>query len=177
MQFLEANGARLHYQLDGAAGLPVLMLSNSLGANLAMWDLQVPALVRHFRVLRYDTRGLGASEVTPGPYTMEQLGRDVIGLLDALAIERVRFCGLSMGAMIGMWLGRTPRNAWKNWRSAIQRHVLVRPRPGIAGSQPSARTAWRPSSTPPWHAGSGPKRWSSIPSVWRLSGKCCARPQ
>lgn len=105
MQFLEVNGARLHYQFDGAAGLPVLMLSNSLGANLAMWNLQMPVLVRYFRVLRYDTRGLGASEVTPGPYTMEQLGLDVIGLLDGLAIERVRFCGLSMGGMIGIWLG------------------------------------------------------------------------
>lgn len=105
MEFLEANGARLHYRLEGAEGLPVLMFSNSLGANLSMWDLQMPALIPHFSVLRYDTRGLGASEVTPGSYTIAQLGQDVLGLLDQLHIDRVRFCGLSMGGQIGMWLG------------------------------------------------------------------------
>ena len=63
------------------------------------------ALQPNFRILRYDTRGHGQSSVTPGDYTIEQLGCDVIGLLDALHLDRVNFCGLSMGGMIGMWLG------------------------------------------------------------------------
>lgn len=95
----------LNYQLDGPEGAPVLVLSNSLGTNLHMWDTQLPALTAHFRVLRYDTRGHGQSLVTEGPYSIEQLGRDVLALLDALQIERAHFCGLSMGGLIGQWLG------------------------------------------------------------------------
>ena len=92
-------------RVDGAPDGPVLVLSNSLGTDLSMWEPQMPALVARFRVLRYDTRGHGASTVTPGPYTIGQLGRDVLMLLDALKIRRAHFCGLSMGGMIGMWLG------------------------------------------------------------------------
>jgi 3-oxoadipate enol-lactonase len=95
----------LHYQLDGPASAPVLVLSNSLGTDLHMWDAQVPALSEHFRVLRYDTRGHGRSLVTPGPYSIEQHGRDVLAMLDALDLQRVHFCGLSMGGLIGQWLG------------------------------------------------------------------------
>jgi 3-oxoadipate enol-lactonase len=95
----------LNYQLDGPEGAPVLVLSNSLGTDLHMWDTQVPAFAAHFRVLRYDTRGHGGSLVTGGPYSIEQLGQDVLALLDALKIERAHFCGLSMGGLIGQWLG------------------------------------------------------------------------
>ncbi|GGU66323.1 3-oxoadipate enol-lactonase [Pseudomonas laurentiana] len=95
----------LNYQIDGPEGAPVLVLSNSLGTNLHMWDTQLPAFAAHFRVLRYDTRGHGQSLVTEGPYSIEQLGRDVLALLDALQIERAHFCGLSMGGLIGQWLG------------------------------------------------------------------------
>jgi len=70
-----------------------------------MWDAQVPALEKDFRVLRYDTRGHGQTALTPGPYTIEQLAQDVVGLLDALRLDRVHFCGLSLGGMTGMWLG------------------------------------------------------------------------
>lgn len=105
MPFIDHDGARIHYRFDGAESASVIVLSNSLGTNLAMWDGQVPALAARFRVLRYDTRGHGQSSVTPGPYSMTQLGRDVVHLLDALEIERAHFCGLSMGGMIGMWLG------------------------------------------------------------------------
>lgn len=105
MPFAESNGARIHYQFDGPAGAPVLVLSNSLGTNFSMWDPQIPALTSRYRVLRYDTRGHGQSAVTPGPYSIMQLGRDVVGLLDAAGIDRAHFCGLSMGGMIGMWLG------------------------------------------------------------------------
>jgi 3-oxoadipate enol-lactonase len=95
----------LNYQLDGPEGAPVLVLSNSLGTDLHMWDTQVPAFAAHFRVLRYDTRGHGQSLVTEGPYSIEQLGRDVLSLLDALQIDKAHFCGLSMGGLIGQWLG------------------------------------------------------------------------
>ncbi len=104
-RFVDIDGARIHCRIDGSAGAPVLVLSNSLGTDLAMWDPQMPALAREFRVIRYDTRGHGASEATPGPYRIDRLGRDVVGLLDALKIERAHFCGLSLGGMTGMWLG------------------------------------------------------------------------
>ncbi|WP_448680318.1 3-oxoadipate enol-lactonase [Pseudomonas nicosulfuronedens] len=94
----------LNYQLEGPTGAPVLVLSNSLGTDLHMWDAQIPAFTEHLRVLRYDTRGHGASLVTPGPYSIEQNGRDVLALLDALDIPRAHFCGLSMGGLIGQWL-------------------------------------------------------------------------
>ena len=103
--FVEVRGARFHIRFDGPADAPVLMLSNSLGTNLAMWAPQMDALTARFRVLRYDSRGHGKTEVTPGPYNIEQLARDIVGLLDALRLPRVHFCGLSMGGMVGMWLG------------------------------------------------------------------------
>ena len=81
------------------------MLSNSLGTTLHMWDPQVAALTQHFRLVRYDRRGHGKSGVPNGPYTMEMLGRDVLAVLDALKIEKINWCGLSMGGMVGMWLG------------------------------------------------------------------------
>jgi 3-oxoadipate enol-lactonase len=103
--FVQLAEGELHYQLDGPLDAPVLVLSNSLGTDLHMWDAQIAAFTEHFRVLRFDTRGHGKSLVTPGPYSIEQLGRDVLALLDALHIERAHFCGLSMGGLIGQWLG------------------------------------------------------------------------
>src|SRR5271156_2837351 len=105
MAFVEKNGDKIHYALTGATNAPVIVFSNSLGANLSMWDPQLPEIEKTFRILRYDTRGLGQSSATPGPYSIEQLARDVLALLDALKIQRANFCGLSMGGMIGMWLG------------------------------------------------------------------------
>lgn len=105
MAHLQLADGVLNYQLEGPEHAPVLVLSNSLGTNLHMWDTQVPLWTKHFRVLRYDTRGHGDSLVTEGPYSIEQLGRDVLALLDALQIERAHFCGLSMGGLIGQWLG------------------------------------------------------------------------
>lgn len=99
------DGCRLAWRSDGPADAPVLLLSNSLGTAMAMWDDQVATLASRFRVLRYDTRGHGASMVMPGDYSLDRLGRDVIELLDALGIERVHFCGLSLGGMTGQWLG------------------------------------------------------------------------
>ncbi len=107
MAFVQLADGELHYQLDGPEHAPVLVLSNSLGTDLHMWDGQIPLFAEHFRVLRFDTRGHGRSLVTPGPYNIEQLGRDVLALLDALHIERAHFCGLSMGGFIGQSLAIT----------------------------------------------------------------------
>jgi 3-oxoadipate enol-lactonase len=105
MSILETDQVNLHYQIEGPADAPVLVLANSLGTELGMWAPQMPRLLEHFRVLRHDARGHGQSQVAPGPYTIAQLASDVIALLDHLQIERADFCGLSMGGMIGMWLG------------------------------------------------------------------------
>lgn len=104
MSFVQLADGQLHYQLDGPTAAPVLVLSNSLGTDLHMWDEQIPAFTEQFRVLRYDTRGHGQSLVSEGFYSIEQNGRDVLALLDALDIAKVHFCGLSMGGLIGQWL-------------------------------------------------------------------------
>lgn len=95
----------LDYELVGPADAPVLMLAGSLGSTQQMWDPQVSALRDRFRVPRYDHRGHGGSSVPPGPYSIERLASDAVGLLDGLGIERAAFCGLSLGGMVGMWLG------------------------------------------------------------------------
>jgi 3-oxoadipate enol-lactonase len=105
MAFVDANGIRIHYEFSGSDGLPVVVFSHSLGANLGMWEAQAGALAGRFRVLRYDGRGHGESSVPAGPYTAGDLGRDVLGLLDALEIGQANFCGLSMGGVVGQWLG------------------------------------------------------------------------
>jgi 3-oxoadipate enol-lactonase len=99
------DGVELHYRLDGPDNAPVLVLSNSLGTDLGMWEPQMSVLAEHYRVLRYDTRGHGQSGLPPKPYQVDRLGRDVLTLMDGLGIDRAMFCGLSMGGMTGMWLG------------------------------------------------------------------------
>jgi 3-oxoadipate enol-lactonase len=94
----------LHHRVDGPSTAPPLMLCNSLGATLEMWDPQVSGLTAQFRLVRYDRRGHGRSPVPPGPYSIEDLGRDALAVLDDLGLERVSFCGLSIGGMTGMWL-------------------------------------------------------------------------
>jgi 3-oxoadipate enol-lactonase len=102
---LAVAGLHLHYELDGKSDAPVVVLSNSLGTALDMWDAQLDALKTRFRVLRYDTRGHGGTDAPPGPCSIDDLGRDVLTLLDALGIERAHFCGISMGGLTGQWLG------------------------------------------------------------------------
>ena len=99
------DGCTIHVEVEGPQNAPVLMLSNSLGTNLHMWDDQVAPWSRHFRLVRYDRRGHGQSSVPKGPYTMERLGRDVLAVIDALDIAKINWCGLSMGGMVGQWLG------------------------------------------------------------------------
>jgi 3-oxoadipate enol-lactonase len=104
------DGCTIHVEVEGREQAPVLMLSNSLGTNLHMWDEQVAPFTRHFRLVRYDRRGHGRSSVPKGPYTMERLGRDVLCVLDGLGIDKINWCGLSMGGMVGMWLGANAAN-------------------------------------------------------------------
>ncbi|NEC18476.1 3-oxoadipate enol-lactonase [Streptomyces parvus] len=99
------DGVRIAYRFDGDENKPVLLLSNSIGTDLHMWDGQVPALTEHFRLLRYDARGHGASDVPSGPYSMDRLGRDAVELLDALGLRRVHVLGLSLGGVVAQWLG------------------------------------------------------------------------
>jgi 3-oxoadipate enol-lactonase len=94
-----------HHVVTGPEDAPPLVLSNSLGATLAMWDPQADALAERFRLIRYDTRGHGGSDIPPGPYSIDDVGQDVLDLLDHLGIERTHFAGLSLGGMTGMWLG------------------------------------------------------------------------
>lgn len=105
MPFVTVNNTRLFYRMEGNAGAPVLILSHSIGCDHGMWAPQVSDLLPHFQILRYDTRGHGASDVPSGEYSVEQLGRDVLGIADALAIDKFAFCGLSLGGAIGQWLG------------------------------------------------------------------------
>jgi len=106
MPLADVNGTTINYRLDGPGQRPVVMFSNSLASNLQMWDAQVPVLIKAgYRVLRYDSRGHGGSAAPAGPYTMEMLTADALGLMDFLGFEKVHFCGLSMGGMVGQMLG------------------------------------------------------------------------
>ncbi len=104
MPIIQTRNIELSYNLSGPEGAPVLVLSNPIATTQDVWMPQLNALTPHFRVLQYDTRGHGKSEVPDGPYSIEQLGQDVLGLLDELSIREAYFCGLSLGGMTGMWL-------------------------------------------------------------------------
>ena len=105
MPFAISEGARIFYRLEGAPEKPLLVLAHSLGVDHGLWDPQLPALLRYVQVLRVDLRGHGASDSPAGDYTIEQLGRDVIAAVGSTARERFAYCGLSLGGMIGQWLG------------------------------------------------------------------------
>ncbi|WP_027802127.1 3-oxoadipate enol-lactonase [Paraburkholderia dilworthii] len=115
MPYAAVNGTELHYRIDGNrhGNAPWIVLSNSLGSDLSMWTPQVAALSKHFRVLRYDTRGHGHSEAPKGPYTIEQLSGDVLGLMDTLKIARANFCGVSMGGLTGVALAARHANRFE----------------------------------------------------------------
>ena len=98
------GGIQIRYELSGRKNRPVVLLSHSLSTRLEMWDAQMPALEPEFGVLRYDTRGHGGSDAPGGAYTLEQLGDDAVGLMDALGIDKVHWLGISMGGMIGQGL-------------------------------------------------------------------------
>lgn len=133
--FATDDGCQIAYRMDGPEDAPVLLLSNSLGTDMAMWDPQLPTFTQQFRVVRYDSRGHGCSDSPAGGYSMDLLGRDALQLLDHLGIERAHFCGLSKGGMVGQWLGvRAPERIERlilantsaymgppaNWQSRIE---------------------------------------------------------
>jgi 3-oxoadipate enol-lactonase len=97
------TSVELHFELDGAPGAPALLLGGSLGTTLEMWEAQLP-LVSAARLVRFDHRGHGRSPVPDGPYSIADLGLDVLALMDRLELERVSYCGLSIGGMVGQWL-------------------------------------------------------------------------
>lgn len=105
MGIAHIGGIDVFYQVDGDPKNPPLIFSNSLGTDHSMWNGQVSNLSKIFYVIRYDTRGHGRSSSPKGPYSIELLGYDVLNLLDFLGVGKVSFCGISMGGVIGQWLG------------------------------------------------------------------------
>src|SRR6201996_4715924 len=105
MAFAELSGFRVRDELSGLESGPVLVFSHPLGTDLTMWDGQAADFAKKFRVLRYDKRGHGGSSSPAGPYTIEQMGLDAVALLDFLKLDKVNYCGLSIGGQTGMWLG------------------------------------------------------------------------
>jgi 3-oxoadipate enol-lactonase len=99
-----SGAVAVHHVVDGPAGGPVVVLAHAIGTSLEMWQPQVAALAGHFRLVRYDARGHGRSPVPPGPYEMAELGSDLLALLDRLAVARAHVVGLSLGAMVGLWV-------------------------------------------------------------------------
>jgi 3-oxoadipate enol-lactonase / 4-carboxymuconolactone decarboxylase len=104
LPFATIHNVRMFYRLQGNAGKPVLILSHSISTDHAMWEPQIGDLLPHFQILRYDTRGHGASEATAGEYSIEMLGQDILALADTLEISQFAFCGLSLGGAIGQWV-------------------------------------------------------------------------
>jgi 3-oxoadipate enol-lactonase/4-carboxymuconolactone decarboxylase len=125
MPFAVSEGCRIYYRLEGAPGGPPLVLVHSLGTDHGMWNPQMPALLRRFRVLRLDLRGHGASDAPSGEYTIPQLGRDVLAVTNAVGVARFAYGGLSLGGMIGQWLGA-------NAGDRIDRMVLANTSPRMA---------------------------------------------
>jgi 3-oxoadipate enol-lactonase len=105
MAFININRNRVFFRVDGDPGAPPLVLSSSLGTDHRMWDGQMEAFIQDFRVIRYDGRGHGQSDAPEGPYTIEDLAQDVLGLMDELHVGRANFCGLSLGGIVGQWIG------------------------------------------------------------------------
>jgi 3-oxoadipate enol-lactonase len=112
------DGVRLAYRVEGPPEAPWLVLLNSVGLDLRMWEPQASHFSEHFRVLRFDTRGHGASDAPPEPYRIDRLGLDLIGLLDALDIRRAHLCGLSLGGLVAQWVAA-------EWPERVDRIVLA----------------------------------------------------
>lgn len=123
MPFAPVEGGQIHYEVDGEASLPALVLSNSLGIDLTMWDTQIPTFAPHFQVLRYDSFGHGQSTFSSRVNSIEMLGKDVLKLIDHLGFEDAYFCGLSVGGMVGQWLAL---NAGKRFAKIVLCNTAAR---------------------------------------------------
>jgi 3-oxoadipate enol-lactonase/4-carboxymuconolactone decarboxylase len=134
MPFAQADGARLYWRCDGVDAAPPLLLGNSIGCDHSLWDAVMPSLMRVFRVIRWDMRGHGASDATPGEYSMERLGRDALAVADAAGAKRFHYAGISLGGMVGMWLGaHAPER--------IERLALCNTAPHVDGAAWASRIA------------------------------------
>ena len=155
----------LHHRLEGPDGAPVVMFSNSLGTTLAMWDDQAAALADRYRVLRYDTAGTARSPVPPGPYTVDDLADDALALLDQLGIERVAFCGLSLGGAVGDDARAAGARADRAARALLARRCSSgRPSSGSSARRPCAPRASRRSRRPAL------ERWLTPDGATRVGG-------
>ncbi len=128
MPFLRTENSRIYYRLEGKPGPLVLVLSHSIGTDHGMWEPQIGDWIQHFQVLRYDTRGHGASDAPAGEYSVEQLGNDVLALADGLGLGKFAFCGLSMGGAIGQWLAA-------NASDRIERLILANTGPRLGSPE------------------------------------------
>ncbi|MBD3243775.1 MAG: 3-oxoadipate enol-lactonase [Chitinivibrionales bacterium] len=133
MPMIPRDGYQLSYEWSGDPAAPVLILSHSLGSNREMWDPQMTDFARHFRVLRYDHPGHGQSRGRPSPGTIADYGADVLALMDNQGVATAWFCGLSLGGMVGMWLGaqagdRFSRIVLCNTTAKIEDPTLLRTR-------------------------------------------------
>ncbi len=157
---IQANGIGFNCQVDGPAGAPWLIFSNSLATDFTMWDDQAAHLSKKFRVLRYDQRGHGKTDAPAGRYTFDLLIADVLALMDALEIRRAHFCGLSMGAATGMGLaqrhsGRLDRailcdNGFRSTPASAQQweeRIAAAKKDGMAALAESTLARWFPPET------------------------------
>ena len=104
MPEIDADGCRLSWTAEGPADAPALLLLHALGTTVDLWTPQVDRLAAAFRVIRFDTRGHGASDAPPGPYVLDRLGRDALAVLDAAGARRAHVCGVSLGGQAALWL-------------------------------------------------------------------------
>jgi 3-oxoadipate enol-lactonase len=155
----------LHHEVEGPQDAPVVLLGSSLGTDLHMWDAQAPALAERLRVVRYDHRGHGRSPVPPGPYEIADLAGDVLALMDRLGVERAHHCGLSLGAMVGMWLGA-------NAPERVDRLVLA----CTSAHMPPA-SAWAERAAAVLEAGSPEPVADAIVDRWLTPAFAAAHPE
>ncbi len=154
----------LHHELTGPPGAPALLMYPSLGTSLRMWDSQL-ALSERLRLVRFDARGHGDSAVPPGPYEIADLGGDVIALMDALAIDTASLCGLSIGGMVGIWLGaHAPER--------IERLVLI-----CTAAQMPPASAWRERAATVLAAGSTEPIADAVLGRWLTPAFAAAHPE
>lgn len=155
----------LHHEIAGPADAPVVLLGHSLGTDVRMWDAQVPALAQRFCVVRFDHRGQGRSPVPPGPYEIADLAGDVLALMDDLGIERAHHCGLSIGAMVAMWLGaRAP--------GRVDRLVLL-----CTSAHHAPASAWADRAAAVLAAGTTEPVADSVVDRWLTPAFAAAYPQ
>jgi 3-oxoadipate enol-lactonase len=143
----------LHHEISGADSAPALLMGGSLGTTLKLWERQLP-LAERLRLVRYDHRGHGASPVPPAPYEIADLGRDAVALMDSLKLERASYCGLSIGGMVGIWLGA-------NAPERIERLVLI-----CTSAHISPASVWRERAAAVLEAGSAEVIADAVVDRW-----------